>query len=105
MIIIVTIFLFAGGVFADSPCSTTSNKLYQRVAVFRVDGTKTDVTAYVYIEPSKRDSYRICWTHLAYTEYYDNSYDYALYNVYSSDKEDYKYMFWYEDGEKYYFNM
>ncbi len=105
MIIIVTIFLFTGSAFADYPCSTTTNKVYQHVAVFRADGTKTDVVAYVYIEPNKRDTYRICWTHLVYAENYGRIEDYNLYNVHTSDKEGYKYMFWYEDGEKYYFNM
>ena len=111
---IFAVLFLAGNVFAEwgHPCAADAwvdNYVqYQRVGIFTDEGISTNTFAFVYKSTEKRDdnlNYRVCWTHIQKTEISNNDPDYNLYTVYDSDKTEYKYMFWYEDGKKYYFNM
>lgn len=93
--------LFTGSVFADPPCYVDEGYVFhQIVGVYTAKGEKSSFCGYVFKATAKCykcDTYRVCWSDI---EEGGN-----LFTVSTSDKEGYKYMFWYQDGEKYYFNM
>jgi len=97
-LLLITI-LFIGTLLAESCGPEEGYDFYQPVAVYKADGSKTSMVGEVYKATNKCDTYRICWSVSG------GKYDTYHYSVITSDKKEYKYMFWCEDGEKYYFNM